>query len=75
MTELARDGREVQRWNNLHPGEEQRVPYVVQALDGHERAEVLLDDRRRLAVREDDLAVARERLRERGVRLALVAPA
>ncbi len=28
FTELARDGMEAERWNLLHPGEEQRVPYV-----------------------------------------------
>src|SRR5436190_337128 len=35
FTELRRDGMEAERWNMLHPGEQQRVPYVTQALDGH----------------------------------------
>jgi pyruvate dehydrogenase E1 component len=35
FTELRRDGMEVERWNMLHPGEKQRVPYVASALDGH----------------------------------------
>jgi pyruvate dehydrogenase E1 component len=35
FTELRRDGMEVERWNLLHPGEEQRIPYVTSALDGH----------------------------------------
>jgi pyruvate dehydrogenase E1 component len=35
FTELRREGMEAERWNMLHPGEEQRVPYVTQALDGH----------------------------------------
>ncbi|MEI6137397.1 MAG: pyruvate dehydrogenase (acetyl-transferring), homodimeric type, partial [Chloroflexota bacterium] len=33
-TELRRDGIEVDRWNQLHPGEPPRVPYVVQQLGG-----------------------------------------
>jgi pyruvate dehydrogenase E1 component len=36
FTELRRDGMEVERWNLLHPGEEARVPYVAQALEGHD---------------------------------------
>ena len=32
VNELAREGREVQRWNLVHPEEEQRVPYVTQLL-------------------------------------------
>jgi pyruvate dehydrogenase E1 component len=35
FTEMRRDGMETERWNLLHPGEEQRVPYVASALDGH----------------------------------------
>ena len=31
FTELRRDGLEVERWNRLHPLEEQRVPYVERA--------------------------------------------
>ncbi len=35
FTELRRDGMEVERWNRLHPGEKQRVPFVQQQLEGH----------------------------------------
>jgi pyruvate dehydrogenase E1 component len=35
FTELRRDGMEAERWNLLHPGGEQRVPYVASALEGH----------------------------------------
>jgi pyruvate dehydrogenase E1 component len=35
FTEMRRNGMETERWNLLHPGEEQRVPYVASALDGH----------------------------------------
>ena len=31
---LYTDGIETERWNRLHPGEKQRVPYVAQCLDG-----------------------------------------
>ncbi len=31
-TELRRDAIAVERWNRLHPGEKERVPYVVSAL-------------------------------------------
>jgi pyruvate dehydrogenase E1 component len=31
---LYTDGIEAERWNRLHPGEKQRVPYVAQCLDG-----------------------------------------
>jgi pyruvate dehydrogenase E1 component len=34
FTEMRREGMEAERWNMLHPGEAQRVPYVTQALDG-----------------------------------------
>ena len=33
-TELRRDAQEAERWNMLHPQEEQRVPYVAQILAG-----------------------------------------
>jgi pyruvate dehydrogenase E1 component len=36
FTELRRDGMEVERWNRLHPGEDQRVPFVAAALAGHD---------------------------------------
>jgi pyruvate dehydrogenase E1 component len=32
VNELAREGKEVQRWNLLHPEAQQRVPYVTQLL-------------------------------------------
>jgi len=32
FTELARDGREVERWNRLHPTEPARVPHVTNCL-------------------------------------------
>jgi len=35
FTELRRDGMEAERWNLLHPGEQERVPYVASALEGH----------------------------------------
>ena len=31
---MRRDGLEVERWNRLHPTEEQRLPYVEQAFAG-----------------------------------------
>ena len=34
FTELRRDGVEVERWNRLHPGEEQRSSYVAECLSG-----------------------------------------
>ncbi len=34
FTELAREGLTTERWNMLHPGETQRVPYVGQCLAG-----------------------------------------
>jgi pyruvate dehydrogenase E1 component len=34
FTELRREGLDVERWNRLHPLEEQRVPYVASALEG-----------------------------------------
>jgi pyruvate dehydrogenase E1 component len=33
--ELRRDGLAVERWNLLHPQEDQRVPYVARCLSGH----------------------------------------
>jgi pyruvate dehydrogenase E1 component len=35
FNELARDGADCERWNLLHPGETQRVPFVAQQLEGH----------------------------------------
>jgi pyruvate dehydrogenase E1 component len=35
FTELRRDGLEVERWNMLHPLEEQRRAYVAHCLEGH----------------------------------------
>jgi pyruvate dehydrogenase E1 component len=34
FTELARDARDCDRWNRLHPTEKARVPYVTQCLEG-----------------------------------------
>jgi pyruvate dehydrogenase E1 component len=34
--ELRRDALETERWNRLHPDQPQRVPYIVQALEGAE---------------------------------------
>ncbi|HEY7388008.1 MAG TPA: pyruvate dehydrogenase (acetyl-transferring), homodimeric type [Bryobacteraceae bacterium] len=34
--ELRRDALETERWNRLHPDQPQRVPYIVQALEGTE---------------------------------------
>ena len=34
INELARDGKDAQRWNMLHPTEEPKVPYVTQQLLG-----------------------------------------
>jgi pyruvate dehydrogenase E1 component len=34
FNELRRDGLAAERWNLLHPGEPQRMPYVTQALQG-----------------------------------------
>jgi pyruvate dehydrogenase E1 component len=36
FTELRRDGLEVERWNRLHPLEEQRESYVARSLAGRE---------------------------------------
>ena len=36
FNELRRDGIDAERWNMLHPGEKPRVPFVTQALSGHE---------------------------------------
>ena len=33
FTELRRDGMEAERWNLLHPGEDERAPYVASVLD------------------------------------------
>jgi pyruvate dehydrogenase E1 component len=32
INQLAREGNEAERWNFLHPGQEQRVPYVTEVL-------------------------------------------
>jgi len=36
INELAREGKDVVRWNMLHPTEEPKVPYVTQLLSGTE---------------------------------------
>ncbi len=33
FTELRRDGIDAERWNTLHPGEDERVPYLSTVLD------------------------------------------
>jgi pyruvate dehydrogenase E1 component len=43
-TELRRDALACDEWNLLHPDEEQRVPYVAQALDGHQGPVVAVSD-------------------------------
>ena len=35
FTELRRDGLDCERWNLLHPADEQKVPYVTAQLSGH----------------------------------------
>jgi len=35
FNELARDGRDAQRWNRLHPTEAPRTPFVTRQLAGH----------------------------------------
>ena len=35
FNELAREGRDAERWNLLHPTEEPRVPFVTRQLAGH----------------------------------------
>jgi pyruvate dehydrogenase E1 component len=44
FTELRRDGMETERWNLLHPGEEQRVPYAESVLAGHDGPVVAASD-------------------------------
>jgi pyruvate dehydrogenase E1 component len=44
FTELRRDGIEVERWNMLHPLEQQRQAYVTQCLAGRGRAVVASTD-------------------------------
>jgi len=38
LTELRRDGMDVERWNRLHPTEPERTPYVTGALAGAGKA-------------------------------------
>jgi pyruvate dehydrogenase E1 component len=35
FTELRRDGLDCERWNLLHPGDKQKVPYATAQLEGH----------------------------------------
>jgi pyruvate dehydrogenase E1 component len=44
FTELGRDGRDVERWNLLHPGAPPRLPYVEQVLGSDEVATVAATD-------------------------------
>ena len=36
VNELAREGNDVVRWNRLHPGETEKVPYLTQQLTGQQ---------------------------------------
>ncbi len=36
FTELARDARDCDRWNRLHPSDKPKVPYVAQCLEGQQ---------------------------------------
>jgi pyruvate dehydrogenase E1 component len=36
FTELAREARDCDRWNRLHPGKKAKVPYVTQCLEGQQ---------------------------------------
>ncbi|MCC7260877.1 MAG: pyruvate dehydrogenase (acetyl-transferring), homodimeric type, partial [Candidatus Latescibacteria bacterium] len=42
--QLYTDGTEVERWNRLHPGEEERVPYLSQCLKGESGVFVVASD-------------------------------
>jgi pyruvate dehydrogenase E1 component len=44
LTELAREARDCDRWNRLHPLEEARVPYVSQCLAGQKGPVVAATD-------------------------------
>ncbi len=44
FTELRRDGMEVERWNMLHPTEEQRRSWVVECLAGRDGPKVAATD-------------------------------
>lgn len=44
INELARDGRDIERWNRLHPGEERKQPFIAQQLDGHDGPVVATTD-------------------------------
>jgi pyruvate dehydrogenase E1 component len=44
FTELRRDGMEVERWNRLHPTEEQRRPYVEECLGQRQGPAVAASD-------------------------------
>ena len=35
FTEVAREGAAVARWNLLHPGEKQKLPFIARQLSGH----------------------------------------
>ncbi len=49
LTELRRDGMECERWNRLHPTDEQRVPYVSEVLAGDAPVVAATDYNRALA--------------------------
>jgi pyruvate dehydrogenase E1 component len=34
--QLTRDGQSCSRWNMLHPGDQEKIPYITQQLNGHD---------------------------------------
>jgi pyruvate dehydrogenase E1 component len=42
--ELRRDALDCERWNRLHPAEPERVPYLLQALAGHDGPVIAASD-------------------------------
>jgi pyruvate dehydrogenase E1 component len=48
--ELRRDALTCERWNRLHPAEAPRIPYLLQALDGHDGPIVAASDYMKILV-------------------------
>ena len=44
FNELARDGADAERWNRLHPEDEQRLPYITQLLQGRQGPAIAATD-------------------------------
>jgi pyruvate dehydrogenase E1 component len=44
FTELRREGMELERWNTLHPGEEQKRTWLETSLEGHDGPVVAATD-------------------------------